>query len=69
MGVLTLLCGFFFFFPVIALIAVLAAVALLAGMIAGTASLIGGLVTYLAAAQFSWGSAQVLRALPGRRSS
>jgi serine/threonine-protein kinase len=54
---------------VIALLAVLAAIALLAGMIAGTASLIGGLLTYFAAAQFSWGSAQVLRALPGRRSS
>lgn len=67
MGALTLLCGFIFLFPLVALIAVLAAVALVAGIVAGIASLIGGLVTYFAAAQISWGSAQVLRALPTRR--
>ena len=68
MGALMLLCGFFFFVPVLALFGVLAAVAILVGVAGGLATLAGGLATWLATIgglmQFSRATT---RALPERR--
>jgi len=66
MGALMLLCGFFFFIPVLALFAVLAAVAILIGVGGGLATLAGGLITWFAtvggAMQVSKAAAKVLPA-------
>jgi hypothetical protein len=61
MGALMLLCGFFFFVPVLALIAVVAGLGLLAGIGAGTASLVGGILTYVATASVPGGLLKLLR--------